>query len=102
MTSPYLSKYERARIIGVRALQIRYIPRARSRDTRVIVLKGLIRSLHSIYFSQNAPIFVEIGNVKDPIEIARKELDERKIPFCIRRNLPNEHYEIWRLDDLIF
>lgn len=27
VTTPYLTKYERARILGTRALQIRYVPR---------------------------------------------------------------------------
>ncbi len=75
VTTRFLTKYEKARIIGARALQI----------------------------SKNAPIMVEpkLGEW-DPLKIAEKELLERKIPFIIRRYLPDESYEDWRVDELIF
>lgn len=74
ITTRYLTKYEKARIIGSRALQI----------------------------SKNAPIFVEIEPGEwDPIKIAEKELVERKIPFIIRRFLPDGNFEDWRVEDLI-
>ncbi|OVA08144.1 RNA polymerase [Macleaya cordata] len=60
-TSKYMTKYERARILGTRALQI----------------------------SMNAPVMVELEGETDPLEIAMKELRERKIPFTIRRYLPD-------------
>lgn len=75
ITTKFLTKYERARIIGARALQI----------------------------SKNAPILVEFdSNTWDPLKIAEKELHERKIPFKIRRYLPDGSYEDWRVDELIF
>eukprot|EP01089_Gocevia_fonbrunei_P005535 TRINITY_DN16008_c0_g1_i2.p1 TRINITY_DN16008_c0_g1~~TRINITY_DN16008_c0_g1_i2.p1 ORF type:complete len:134 (-),score=31.26 TRINITY_DN16008_c0_g1_i2:148-510(-) len=73
-TTRYLTKYERARILGTRALQI----------------------------SMNAPIMVELeSDVSDPLEIAMKELRERKIPIIIRRYMPDGSYEDWTLDELI-
>ena len=72
-TTPFLTKYEKARIIGARALQI----------------------------SKNAPIFVNIDGETDPILIAEKELREKKIPFIIRRFLPDGSYEDWPVKDLI-
>ncbi|XP_047946260.1 DNA-directed RNA polymerases II, IV and V subunit 6A-like isoform X3 [Salvia hispanica] len=76
-TSKYMTKYERARILGTRALQI----------------------------SMNAPVMVELEGETDPLEIAMKELRERKIPFTIRRYLPdgsgNCSYEDWGVDELI-
>ncbi|KAM7265069.1 hypothetical protein ACFE04_002752 [Oxalis oulophora] len=73
-TSKYMTKYERARILGTRALQI----------------------------SMNAPVMVELeGGETDPLEIAMKELRERKIPFTIRRYLPDNSYEDWGVDELI-
>ena len=71
-TTPFLTKYEKARIIGARALQI----------------------------SKNAPIFVNAENETDPILIAEKELREHKIPFIIRRFLPDGSYEDWAVKDL--
>ncbi len=75
ITTRFLTKYEKARIIGSRALQI----------------------------SKNAPIMVEPDAGEwDPLKIAEKELVERKIPFIIRRYLPDNSYEDWRVDELIF
>jgi DNA-directed RNA polymerases I, II, and III subunit RPABC2 len=71
-TIPFLTKYEKARIIGKRAMQI----------------------------SKGSPPLVEIGDLDSPIDIARKELMERKIPFIIRRPLPDGSYEDWRVDEL--
>ena len=71
-TTPFLTKYEKARIIGARALQI----------------------------SKNAPILVNIENETDPILIAEKELREHKIPFIIRRFLPDGSFEDWAVKEL--
>lgn len=71
-TTRYMTKYERARIIGTRALQI----------------------------SMNAPIMVELEGETDPLQIAMKELRERKIPLIIRRYLPDGSYEDWSVDEL--
>ncbi|KAJ2323185.1 subunit common to RNA polymerases I, II, and III, partial [Coemansia sp. RSA 2681] len=46
ITTPYMTKYERARILGARALQI----------------------------SMNAPVMVELDGDSDPYDIALKEL----------------------------
>jgi len=72
-TTPYMTKYERARILGTRALQI----------------------------SMNAPIFVELNGETDPLEIAEKELRAKKIPFIIRRRLPNGESEDWKVAELL-
>ncbi|KAJ0643068.1 putative DNA-directed RNA polymerase [Helianthus annuus] len=72
-TSKYMTKYERARILGTRTLQI----------------------------SMNAPVMVELEGETDPLEIAMKELREKKIPFTIRRYLPDGSYEDWGVDELI-
>lgn len=75
ITTRFLTKYEKARIIGARALQI----------------------------SKNAPVMVDIeAGEWDPLKIAEKELIERKIPFIIRRYLPDGSYEDWKVEELIF
>ena len=74
-TTPFLTKYEKARIIGARALQI----------------------------SKNSPILIsteELGGETDPIVIAEMELRAGKIPFIIRRYLPNGSYEDWPVKEL--
>ena len=73
VTPNFLTKYEKARVIGTRALQI----------------------------SKNAPVLVDLGKDDiDPILIAEKELAEGKLPFVIRRYLPNGTFEDWRVSDL--
>ena len=73
ITTPYMTKYERARILGTRALQI----------------------------SMNAPVMVELEGETDPLQIALKELRHRKIPITVRRFLPDGSYEDWNVDELI-
>lgn len=48
-----------------------------------------------------APIMVELEGERDPLKIAMKELQERKIPIIIRRYLPDQSYEDWSIDELI-
>jgi len=72
-TIPYLTKYEKTRILGVRTKQI----------------------------NSGAPIFVEDDpSILDGYLIAEKELMERKIPFIIRRPIPGGGSEYWKLSDL--
>ncbi len=73
ITTPYMTKYERARVLGTRAMQI----------------------------SMNAPTLVAVENETDPLKIAEKELRERKLPIMIRRYLPDGSYEDWGIDELI-
>lgn len=73
LTLPYLTKYEKARIIGARALQL----------------------------SMGAPLLVDLKGETDSLEIALKELKQRVIPIVIRRYLPSGKYEDWELDELI-
>merc|ERR1711907_813275 len=69
MTTKYLTKFEKARILGTRALQI----------------------------SLNAPLMIDPDGETDPLEIALKELNCRKIPFIIRRYLPDGTHEDWAI-----
>lgn len=72
-TIPYLTRYERARILGVRSKQI---------DT-------------------GATPFVKLPEgVIDGYVIAEMELKEKKIPFIIKRPMPNGGSEYWFLKDL--
>ena len=72
-TIPYLTKYEKTRVLGQRAKQIEY---------------GSIP-------------FVKVPeHVIEPHIIAELELQQKKIPFIIRRPLPNGSFEYWNLKDL--
>lgn len=72
---PFLTKYEKARIIGARAEQL----------------------------DRGATPFVDVDeNVMNGRTIAIMEFDEKKIPFIIARPMPNKSVEYWRLTDLEF
>ena len=94
MTTPYMTKvrfhpvrfkvdetqvcfsheqYERARVLGTRALQI----------------------------AMCAPVMVKLEGETDPLQIAMKELKQRKIPIIVRRYLPDGSFEDWGIDELI-
>ena len=72
-TTPYMTKYERARILCSRALQI----------------------------SMNAPVLVQLEGETDPLDIANKELREKRVPFTVRRFMPDGSWEDWGVDELI-
>jgi DNA-directed RNA polymerase subunit K/omega len=72
-TLPFLTKYEKADILGKRAAQI----------------------------NEGAPLFTEVDpSIIDGSIIALKEFEEKKIPFILQRPLPNGAMEYWRLQDL--
>ncbi len=72
-THPYMTKYERSRILGIRAAQI----------------------------NAGCPLF--ISPPKDVLQgsiIAEMELRAKKLPFIIRRPIPNRGFEYWNVEDL--
>jgi DNA-directed RNA polymerase I, II, and III subunit RPABC2 len=73
-TYPFLTIYERTKIIGLRANQI----------------------------SRGAVPFITVPpQVTDVKDIARLELEQKRLPFIIKRPLPNGTFEYWRLADLL-
>jgi DNA-directed RNA polymerase I, II, and III subunit RPABC2 len=72
-TIPYLTKYEKARVLGQRAKQI----------------------------ETGSKPFVKLPeNIIDSYVIAELELREKKIPFIIKRPIPGGAFEYWNLKDL--
>jgi len=72
-TLPFLTRYEKARILGERAKQL----------------------------NAGAKPTIELeANIIDGYLIAMKEFEEKKIPFIIKRPLPNGGCEYWRVSDL--
>jgi DNA-directed RNA polymerase I, II, and III subunit RPABC2 len=72
-TLPFLTKYEKARILGQRAKQI----------------------------ETGAKPFVRVPeNIIDSYVIAELELKEKKIPFIIKRPIPGGAFEYWNIKDL--
>ena len=72
-TLPYLTKYEKARILGQRAKQIE---------------------------TGAKPLVKTPENIIDSYVIAELELREKKIPFIIKRPIPGGAFEYWNLRDL--
>ena len=73
-TYPFLTNFERTKIIGLRANQI-------SRGA--------------------APLVVVPKHISDVRDIARLELEQKRLPYIIKRPLPNGTFEYWRLIDLL-
>lgn len=72
-TLPIMTRYEKAKIMGIRSTQI----------------------------NSGAEPFIDVpNNIIDGITIARMELEQKAIPFIIRRNLPNGKSEYWNIEDL--
>ena len=72
-TIPFLTKYEKTKILGLRTKQI----------------------------NKGGAIFVEAPkDIIDGYNIALLELEQKKIPFIIQRPLPNGGSEYWKVSDL--
>ena len=72
-TIPFMTKYERTRVLGVRTKQL----------------------------NNGANPFIQVSEeIINGYTIAKRELEEKKIPFIIRRPLPSGASEYWRLEDL--
>jgi len=71
---PFLTQYEKTKIIGLRSNQL----------------------------SQGARPYIAVPEyITDVAEIARLELAQRRLPFIIRRPMPDGTHEYWRLSDLL-
>jgi DNA-directed RNA polymerase subunit K/omega len=73
-TYPFLTNYEKTRIIGLRANQL----------------------------SRGSAAFISVPkHITDVKDIAKLELEQKRLPFIIKRPLPNGTFEYWRLADLL-
>jgi DNA-directed RNA polymerase I, II, and III subunit RPABC2 len=73
-TYPFLTVYERTSIIGLRSEML----------------------------SNGAQSYIIVPDyITDVKEIARMELEQKRLPFIVKRPLPNGQYEYWRLADLM-
>ena len=73
-TSPFLTKFEKTKLIGIRAQMIS---------------KG------------SEPVIDVPPHIEDSIEIAELEFKQKKIPLFIKRYITNTEYEIWRPEDML-
>lgn len=73
-TYPFVTNYEKTKIIGLRSNQLS---------------KGAV------------PLIPVPKHVTDVRDIARLEFAQKRLPFIIKRPLPNGTFEYWRLIDLM-
>ena len=73
-TYPFLTNFEKTKIIGLRANQIS---------------KG------------SMPFIAVPKHITDVKDIAKLELEQKRLPFIIKRPLPNGQFEYWKLADLL-
>ena len=71
-SKPILNKYEKTKVLGIRAEQIRHGAK---------------------------PLIIVPKHMTDELDIATEELKQRKIPFIIERTVGNKK-EYWKLEDL--
>ena len=73
-TYPFLTNFERTKIIGLRANQI----------------------------SRGSVPFISVPkHITDVRDIARLELEQKRLPYLVKRPLPDGTFEYWRLSDLL-
>jgi DNA-directed RNA polymerase subunit K/omega len=73
-SQPFLTQYEKTRILGFRTNQL----------------------------AQGAKPFVAVPEyMKSTLEIARLELEQRRLPFLVKRPMPDGTFEYWKLSDLL-
>jgi DNA-directed RNA polymerase subunit K/omega len=71
---PFLTQFEKTKVLGFRTNQL----------------------------SQGARPYIAVpAHVTDLREIAKMELDARRLPFIIKRPMPDGSFEKWRLSDLL-
>jgi len=71
---PYLTQFERTKILGFRSNQL----------------------------SQGARPLIQVPtHVTDVMDIARLELEQKRLPFLLKRPMPDGTYEYFRLQDLV-
>ena len=77
MSVPYLTPFEKTKVIGFRANQL----------------------------AKGAQLLITLGpnekHITDVLDLARMELEQRRLPFIIKRPMPDGSFEYWRLEDLL-
>ena len=74
LTKPFLNKFEKTKLIGIRAQMIS---------------------------EGSKPLVFVPEHVTSSIEIAELEFKEKKIPLFIKRTINQNEYEYWRQEDMV-
>jgi len=74
VTYPFLTMYERTKVLSLRASEL----------------------------AHGAPPYIEVPDVlTDVYQVARAELEAKRLPYILKRPLPDGTFEYWRLADLM-
>jgi DNA-directed RNA polymerase I, II, and III subunit RPABC2 len=74
ITSEYMTLYEYTEVVSIRASQI-----------------------------QNDPdqVYTNVSGLTDPVEMAKKEIADKKCPLSIRRFINANEVEIWQVNEMV-
>lgn len=73
-SQPFLTQYEKTSILGFRTNQL----------------------------AQGALPYIAVpAHIRNPLDIAKMELEQRRLPFLVKRPMPDGTFEYWRLSDLM-
>jgi DNA-directed RNA polymerase I, II, and III subunit RPABC2 len=72
VTRNMMTKYEKTKVVGMRLEQL----------------------------ARGAPTLIDTTNCKSIRDVVLMELEEKKLPFVVVRELPNGKKEYWRVSDL--
>ena len=73
ISMPFLTKYEKARLLGLRIKQL----------------------------TSGALPLIDTKGFTNFVEIAEEEMRQKKTPLIIKRRMPNNKFEYWKIDELI-
>tara|TARA_B100001769_G_C21805025_1_gene438165 strand:+ start:195 stop:608 length:414 start_codon:yes stop_codon:yes gene_type:complete len=74
VTKPFMTRFEKAKILGVRSEML----------------------------ANGAPALINVPKgITSTYEITTMEYQQKKIPLIIKRKLPNNTFEYWKIDDLV-
>ena len=73
MTSEYITKYEYTRVLSIRAKQI----------------------------EKDNVVQTDVTNITDPIEMAKKEVRDKRCPMSIERKINENLAELWHVNEMV-
>ncbi|KAH8160780.1 hypothetical protein CIB48_g7467 [Xylaria polymorpha] len=94
-TTPYMTKYDEGADTRHQG------PADQAREQRPPVTCMRATRLTLAANSMNAPVLVDLEGESDPLQIAIKEMNEKKIPLIVRRYMPDGYYEDWTCEELL-
>lgn len=90
ITSRYITKYEKVRLISDRATQL------------ALGAKPMIKNIDNVVYADNISHTDYTSHTDREKTIAQLEFEARVIPIILRRNRPDGYIEEWNIKELVF